>query len=52
MVITPKLIQELSKPENILKVDAFLGAFIRGDYRYLVSLSTEKATVIFEITEN
>lgn len=52
MVITQDLIQELIKEENALKVDAYVGAFINGDFRYMVSLSTEKDTVIFEFTEN
>jgi hypothetical protein len=52
MLIKTELIQELMKEENILKVDAYIGTFTRGDFRYLVSLATEDATLIFEFNEN
>jgi hypothetical protein len=37
------------KEENILKVD-YIGTFTRGDFRYLVSLATEDATLILSLT--
>jgi hypothetical protein len=50
MLIKTELIQELMKEENILKVDAYIGTFTRGDFRYLVSLATEDATLILSLT--
>jgi hypothetical protein len=52
MLIETELIQELMNEKNILKVDAYIGTFTRGDFRYLVSLATENETLIFEFTEN
>ena len=52
MVANDELIQELTKEQNTLKVDAYIGTFVRGEYRYLVSLSTQNDTVIFEFCEN
>ena len=52
MLITTELIQELMNEKNLLKVDAYIGTFTRGDFRYLVSLANENETLIFEFCEN
>ena len=52
MKITAELSAELIKEENSLKVCTYFGAFINGDFRYMVALSTETEKLIFEFIEN
>ena len=43
---------ELVQKDNILKPVAYIGSFIKGDYRYIVELHTKKEIVFFELMEN
>jgi hypothetical protein len=52
MKITTKLSAELIKEENSLKVSAYFGAFINGDFRYIVALETKKQNLFFQFNEN
>lgn len=52
MKITAQLNTELIQEKNTLKVCAYFGAFINGDFRYIVVLTTQTAKTFFEFIEN
>jgi predicted transport protein len=43
---------ELLQEDNILKAVAYIGSWIKGDYRYTIELHKKKEIVFFELMEN